>query len=290
MSRLPEIKTGDFLYHYYQKRIASFLINIYTAGISAAENDVHKARVDLKKLFALFGFFKLIGIDLSKNGDPQKIFHKVYISAGKIREIQMNLLYIENLEKNDPALAQFYQYLKNNSKKRTKQFIQAIIRFDEKRLDVVRRSIKKSCRNIEIERVIQKCNHFFMIHSEKIKKYRSETTEIENVHRIRIEMKKISEVASLLKLLCFDDFVVKLISAVTQSEIIIGEWHDRVIFQDSVDVFIKKNERIRETLITGLRNLKNTINIEAEKLLNKSLPEVDNVVNLIDQQSTLRKA
>lgn len=290
MKRLPEITTGDFLYHYYQKRSASFLLNIYNAGITATENDIHKARVDLKKLFALFSFFEMIGFDPVKNGDPQEIFHDVYIAAGKIREIQMNLLYIEKVEKNDPELEMFSSYLKKNSKKKTRQFIQSIIRFDEKQLNQVRGSIKKNCRNIKIERIIEKCDHFFMIHSAKIKKYRSEATEIENVHKIRKEMKKISEVASLLKLLRVDEFTEKLISALNQTEVFIGEWHDRVVFYNSIDSFIKKNEKSNGRIFVTLESVKKDVDKETEDLLIKLLPEVDNVVSLIDQIPFLRKA
>jgi len=290
MKRLPEITTGDFLYHYYQKRSSSFLLNIYNAGITATENDIHKARVDLKKLFALFSFFEMIGFDLSKNGDPQEIFHDVYLAAGKIREIQMNLLYIEKLERNDPELELFSSYLKKSSKKRTKQFIQSIIRFDEKQLNRVRGSIKKGCRNIKTERIIDICDDFFQLHSDRIKKYRLKTTKTENIHKIRIEMKKISEVAGLLKLLRVDEFVEKLISALNQTEVFIGEWHDRVVLYKSIDSFIKKNEKSNGRIFMTLESVKKDVDKETEDLLKKLLPESDNVVSLIDQIPFLKKA
>ena len=290
MNRQPRNKTGDFLYHYFQKRKASFLVNIYKAGITAAETDIHKSRVDLKKIFALIGFFETIGISLFNLEGPQKIFEGVYKSAGKIREMQVKLLYIESLEMNDPEIQLFSRYLKSSSKKETKRFIRAIIRFDEKQLNEMRRSIRDCCRNIEIEKIIAKCDDFFQLHSSRIKKYRLNPGEMGNVHKIRIEMKKISAVADLLYQLTVDKFLDTLISALNQAELIIGEWHDRVVLSQSLDSFIKENEIRNERKSGMLESVKKKVDEEAGNLLGKLLPKVDNIVILIAQIPFLRKA
>jgi CHAD domain-containing protein len=289
MNRQSGNKTGDLLYHYYQKRNASFLLNIYTAGITAKENDIHKARVDLKKIFALFDFFKMIGFDTFKIEVPQKVFNDVFKSAGEIREIQMNLLYIQNLGENDPALKLFSRYLKNNSKKRTRLFIQSIINFDEKRLTKIRGSIKKNCRDLDIEKIIHKCDDFFQMHSTKIKKYRLKSDETENIHKIRKEMKKISAIAGLLNLLRVDEFMENLTEALNQAELLIGEWHDRIVLNKSLDHFIKLNENKQEKILDTLERVKQVVDKEKEDLLNKLLPEADKVVILIAQIPFLRK-
>lgn len=290
MNRQHGIKTGDFLYHYFQKKHASFLVNIYKAGITTTENDIHKSRVDMKKISALFGFFEMIGSDLFKIKEPQKIFQSVFESAGKIREIQVNLLYIENLGRNDPELRLFSRYLKNNSKKEIKRFIQAIIRFDEKQLTQIRKSIKSSSREIKIEKIIDRCDDFFQLHATRIKKFRYNSGNTENIHRIRKEMKKISAVADLLRQLRVDEFMEKLISVLNQAEIIIGEWHDRIVFYQSLDSFLKENETKLERRFNKLESIKKVVDEDAQNLLKKLLPEVDTVVILIAEIPFLRKA
>jgi CHAD domain-containing protein len=289
MNRQSGNKTGEFLYHYYQKRIASFLLNIYQAGITAKEEDIHKARVDLKKIFALFDFFKMIGFDMFKNEKPQQIFNAVFNAAGKIREIQMNLLYIENLGENDPALKLFSRYLKNNSKKKTRLFIQSIINFDERRLTKIRGNIKKNCRDLAIENIIHKCDEFFQMHSAKIKKYRLKSDETENIHKIRKEMKEISSIAGLLNLLKVDECTENLIKALNQAELLIGEWHDRIVLNKSLNHFIKVNENKQEQIINTLERVKKNVDKNTEDLLTRLLPEVDNVVIHIAQIPFLRK-
>jgi CHAD domain-containing protein len=283
MNRKYPIKTGDLLYHYYEKRNASFLLNINKAGITATEGDIHKARIDLKKIFALFEFFKMIGVDKLKIKEPQKIFNAVFAVAGKIRENQMNFLYIEHLVENDTLLQLFSKYLENNSKKKIKRFIQSIIRVDEKRLAKIRRTIKKICRNIDIEKIIQKCDVFFQLHAAKIKKYRLKSDETENIHKIRKEMKKISAIADLLNLLRVDGLMENLIPALIKTELLIGEWHDRIVLNKSLERFIKANEKNHEGMFDTMEKVKNVVNKDIEELLNKLLPEVDNVVSLIAQ-------
>ena len=288
MKPLHENKAGTFLYRYYQKRSASFWLNICKAGITATENDIHKARVDLKKLFALFVFFDVLSFEKIKSSDPRKLFNNIYNAAGEIREIQMNLLYLESLQRPDADLQLFSTFLKSNLKSKIKKFIQSIIKLDEKKFDQLRRTIRKSCKELNVEKIISKCDHFFMIHSKKIKKYRLDTSIIENVHKIRKEMKKISEVAGLLKLTRTDEFIENLITSLNDTEMYIGDWHDKVVLYNSIDSFIQKNEKCKEGKCTSLENLKNSMIKDADALLKKILPGVDKVVDLIDHMSLSR--
>jgi CHAD domain-containing protein len=50
-------ETGEFLYRYFRKLIASFQSSLYKAAITCDIEDIHKARVDVKKMNALFILF-----------------------------------------------------------------------------------------------------------------------------------------------------------------------------------------------------------------------------------------
>lgn len=290
MKKQNRMKTGDYLYHYFRKKHSSFLVNIYKAGITATEIDIHKSRVDMKKIFALFGFFEMIGSDLLNIREPKKIFRNVFESAGKIRETQVNLLYIEKLKKNDPELQSFSRYLRNNSKREMKRFMQAIIGFDEDKLTRINKSIKTRSGHIDMEKIISRSDEFFQLHSARIKRYRSHPEVIENIHKIRKEMKKISAIADLLSQLVVDEFMKKLISALNRTELIIGDWHDRIILYNSLDTFITENEIRHQQIFSALEQVKKVVEEEAKNILLKLLPEVDNVVILIAEIPFLRKA
>jgi len=42
MKKNPDRYISEFLYRFYRKRTASFLANIYKAGITGASEDIHK--------------------------------------------------------------------------------------------------------------------------------------------------------------------------------------------------------------------------------------------------------
>lgn len=290
MNKLPEISAGDFLIRYYQKRSASFLLNIYNACITATENDIHKARVDLKKIYALLSFFDMLGLKPFNSKETKKILKEVFAASGKIREIQMNLIYLEGLEETETEIQLYSEYLKSLYKKKTKRFIQSVIRFDEKEFKQIRGSIRQNCRNIKIGKIINKCDDYFQVHSSRISKFRSGSVDIENVHRIRKEMKNISAIAKLLKYLYVDEFLEKLISEVDKTEVIIGEWHDRVILRDSLEYFMNKEKTKPVRKFIKLEKIKADLDKEIDNLLVRLLPEVDNVVSIIAQATLLRKA
>jgi CHAD domain-containing protein len=290
MSKRQGVDTGDFLYRYFRKRNSSFLFNIYKAGITVAEDDIHKSRVDLKKIFALIGFFEMIGTDLFDLEEPGKIFERVFDSAGRIREIQMDLLYLENLKSNDPGIHLFAKYLKTESKKEMRRFINSIIRFDEKKLNQVNQNIKDSCKSLDRKKIKGRCDDFFHHHSAMIRKFRGNPDETENIHKIRKEMKKISSVADLLSQLRTDKVIKKLIRTLSKAELLIGDWHDRVILQKSIDSFLQVHTGQKDIKFDQLENVKRAVAEETQSLLKQLLPEVDKVVILIAAMPFLRKA
>ena len=82
----------------------------------------------------------------------------------------------------------------------------------------------------------------------------------------------------------------KLISVLNQTEVIIGEWHDRIILNEALDTFIKENETRHKRIFSELERVNKVVCEEAETLLIKLLPALDNVVILIAEIPFLRKA
>ena len=51
---------GEFLFRYYRKRTKSFLANIYKAGITGSSRDIHRARLDAKKMIAMLDLLRIM--------------------------------------------------------------------------------------------------------------------------------------------------------------------------------------------------------------------------------------
>ena len=64
--------TSELLLRIYQKRTASFLAYLYKAGMTANVANIHKTRVSVKKIYAIFHLLEMIGhgsFDRKKTSD-----------------------------------------------------------------------------------------------------------------------------------------------------------------------------------------------------------------------------
>ena len=111
MESKKEYQIGEFLIRFYRKRTASFLANIYKAGITGASKDIHRARLDVKKIFAILDLMRIARPKDLEDPGYEKIFTKVYKSSGRIREIQVNLILLEGKEFSAYALGPFKEEL-----------------------------------------------------------------------------------------------------------------------------------------------------------------------------------
>ena len=88
-------KTGEFLYRYFLKLTTSFQSSLYKAAITCNIEDIHKARVDVKKMNALFILFDTVVPGFSRETGTRRLFKDIFNNAGTIREIQLILLFLE---------------------------------------------------------------------------------------------------------------------------------------------------------------------------------------------------
>ena len=280
MSRKYQIEAGEFFYRYFKKRTSSFHATLYKAGITATDEDIHKARVDLKKVFALFSFFEILGPGNFSKKKYSSVFKQIFNRAGKMRECQVNILYAEQYMIDYPGVLLFIRYLKNEQKKSAKAFISAVFQFDEQKLKEISKSIKKVCSEIRSDAIIARSEEYIKGKRRKIESVVRKIEDPESVHTIRKELKKMGAILSLLFQVKPEENLETLLYKVNITESLIGEWHDRVVLIDSLNHFLKINNETIETSFTGLKNLKEMITVEASQKLETLLPHVEGIVRM----------
>ena len=286
MTQKRKIEAGDFFYRFYKKRTSSFYANLYKAGITASDEDIHKARVDLKKVFALFSFFEILGPGNFNKKKYSFLFKNIFNKAGKMRENQVNIQYVEKYQHDYPGVLLFMKYLKSEQKKSAKGFIAAIVQFDEKKLKKISKSIKKVCHEMKSDTIIERSKDYLWEKARKIESVRHKTGDIESVHTIRKELKKTGAILSLLHQVKPGEDLEKLLDHVNKTEALIGEWHDRVVLIDTLKKFFKSFLNHDEVTMTQLMELNGIVGKEAEQKLEALLPFVDEVVRLTEQRFT----
>ena len=281
MSKKQKIETAEFFYRYYLKRSSSFHANIYKAGITVSNKDIHKSRVDLKQVFTLFGFFELIGGDGFKRKKYLNVFLKIFRSAGKIREHQINIAYLEDLEMEYPGTKPFLQFLRAGYKESINGFLSSIIQFDEKKFKEIRYAVKKLCLGMDQDKIIIQSELYILGKSAKIEKLNNQVHNDENIHKIRKTLKKIDAILTLVNKVVPEEDLENLLKQIKKSEVDIGNWHDDVVLLDYLHQFIRSGEKNEIPASNDIFLLRDKIQDEVKEKLEVILPDVREVVKTI---------
>jgi len=81
----------EFYWRFYKKRTTSFLANLYKSSITGDEKDIHRTRLDMKKIYAILELFEMLDPG-NFNQENFEIFKVLFRFSGKIRELQVNRL------------------------------------------------------------------------------------------------------------------------------------------------------------------------------------------------------
>lgn len=205
----------DILNNYILKRLNSIELHLVAYNQQKNSEDIHRLRVDIKKIKAILSFAKKI-YDREYNTDSlSALFH----NAGTIRELQINQLllcrlpefpkrYLKQLKKEENNLKQQFRmrtphYIKNISKLRYSLSLPTEL------------SGKKSIKNY-IKKELKKAN----------KKLRSNDKEY--THRYRSIIKKLLYVYNIIPLKLQQRIKLEK-TVINQQQKKVGKWHDHYI-------------------------------------------------------------
>jgi CHAD domain-containing protein len=281
MTPKRQIEAGEFFYRFFKKRTSSFHANLYKAGITASEADIHKARVDLKKVFALFSFFEVLGPGNFRQKKFSSVFKKIFIEAGRMRENQLNIAAMEQYQADFPGVSLFIKYLRSEQKKSTKGFINAVVQFDETKLKEIGKTIRNVCQGIKSDDIISRSEVYIRKKANRIQSVCPYTEDPENVHTIRKELKKMGAIVSLLKQVRPGEYLENLTTLITATETYIGEWHDRIVLISALDRFLKSTSQIDEESVTRFKELQTLFAGESSLKLQLLMPYVENILRMV---------
>ncbi|MCK9423563.1 MAG: CHAD domain-containing protein [Bacteroidales bacterium] len=275
-------ETGEFLYRYYRKRIASFLASLYKASITCDDKDIHKARVDMKKIFALFHLFEMVLSDRFIVENHYPLLKNIFIHSGRIREIQINLDLLEHYGFDLPDMPQFKEYLVYEEVRLTRIFLSEIKKFDEKKLNQADKEIKKIVVGISQKKFLTDALKFIDNKTGKISKLLGKEYNPETVHKIRRHLKSMSAIATMSLTLKEDAILKQRIEIMNRAEILIGEWHDKVVLLDTISKFRSlriKKKKLKEDNPLPLSEFEKLVQEKCSLLLQQIKPAVDRVIN-----------
>lgn len=265
------MQEGIFI-QYYNKQLASFRRHLRSALKSVSMEDMHKLRVSIKKLRILWSFMEVASRGKWKSRPCQDLIEKVFRTAGKFRESQINLLLIEACQAD--FLSPYIRQLKTNQKRTGKILLESVQAFDRKKFNAINRQLRRRMREVSDEAVFAESVAFALNKSGKVLALSEQLPDSGKLHKIRIHQKAVQEMLSVLKRLKSGLALEPLESDIRLINERIGDWHDSSVLVQSLGTFDEKsreNEDHRQLkdLIAQLEHQQEASQNELYRLLDR---------------------
>ncbi|MEI8004694.1 MAG: CHAD domain-containing protein [Bacteroidota bacterium] len=273
-------KVREFYWRFYKKRTASFLSNLYRASITGSEKDIHRTRLDMKRINAILEMFEMLNPEKFSQ-ESFDVFRNLFSFSGKIREFQVNQMVIQKYGPETKGRALFIRYLRDRENKLSRQFIDIVQDFDEKKLKKSERSLKKLCGEIKVKTLRERSEKFIQKKGKRISLLRNYPSNPDNIHDIRKHLKAMVTILTLISMVFTDDKQDAILSRLNQTEMLIGEWHDNQVLMDYISRFLHRRKTFDKEHQQHLQLIKNKIMKSNQELLNSLFPKVEDVLTLI---------
>jgi hypothetical protein len=271
----------ELLFRFYRKRTASFLARIYKAGITGSAKDIHNARLDVKKIFAILDLLKIFHSGKGKDPGYGRVFDKLYKASGRIREIQVNQKLIGQDEFKNFDLALFSLDLVRQETERTVEFLREIRNFRESILEKNEKRIQHAFHAITPDTLRKQTEKYFRKKAKLTGDLLDKGPEGENLHVIRQHLKELSTVLTLAFSVSPRLKLVWVTDDLNKAEIMIGEWHDRVVLQDAGEIFLNSLNKDQEKELVAMGGFLQVLSGNTGSMLAGLMPHVSNIVRNI---------
>lgn len=239
--------TENYLYSYFRKVRKKIEKQIDVIRKKYDENAIHKLRVNIKKLRALFRFLEQ---NVAENQVDAKALLKeiksLFKAAGAIRDVQVqqNLLSFYN-DKMNKKHKEFALYLDRKGQSAKENFARTLNKFDMKSMDKKQDVLKDVLENIDKERIEKAKLNFVDERYNRIHGLLQEEKDDDKIHKIRIALKEANYILAILKK--YKSVTPQAKTALKKLKKIgetLGNWHDRVVFLEYFERFAKEHPDI----------------------------------------------
>lgn len=235
--------------NYFNARLESVLLNCQLYSKRARAENIHRIRVDLKKIRALLYLQEKTGSAV--NTRSLKYIRKIFKQAGKIRDAQVSAALMKKMQMGTPA---FFSHQREIVAGESKVFNALVSRHTDKLMKACARQ-RKSFRHISRQE-INKLNRFIV---KKLKPVYFPRLKLTELHESRKSIKRMIYLNSILKEK--DNSRIK-IDCLRKLEESVGKWHDAIVTEKLVKQF-SSGTRISPLLAAKKKKLQELIQAQA---------------------------
>jgi len=241
---------SKYLFNYYKKQAESFVIHIEKAKSIPGEKNIHQLRVDIKKLRAIFNMLQLLFHDKFNADKYYAVFKPIFKNAGKVREVQLNSVLLSKYKLSPSIIKEYNLFFKDKGESSAKKLKIALSDFKTDRLDRSKIKIKKLLHEVKNKKISARHHLYIITEIQQIEQLLPSGNDPAIMHKIRMHLKSLTAIGLLFHNMSPDKELQKLLTLLKKNGTIIGNWHDKIMLAESLELFLTtKNKLSTDDLI-----------------------------------------
>ncbi len=211
--------------------------------VSHDEEDIHKLRVSIKRIKALFIMLSALTQKEFNAKKHYKTYRIIFSPTGQIRDIQLHRKHLKIHEaKTGLSFTRYKDYLDKKELEAKKLLGSEVVGFTEKNFKKIETDIKKSLQKFTHDDLKESAMEYIHASVKKLSQMRHESINSEKWHDIRKISKNILYVLELIRLFFIQSkTLVKLMGDLKGLTDEIGEWHDKDVLTSHVEDFLNNH-------------------------------------------------
>jgi CHAD domain-containing protein len=208
---------------------------------------IHKMRTSTKRLRALLLLIKFLSPEKFKAKRQLSKLRLLFKHAGKIREIQIEMVTIDHYTKiSEKKYPEYLEYLKGREHKEIARFLRVLPEIDNKGHILNDPQILEVIQNIPVGKIKKRAEEFIDQKKEILLELNQHPLNYSKIHENRTHLKQLYYLYEVLRELTGQHEILKMKSEkIREIEQLIGSWHDLVNSNSLVNAYLKTKDSRR---------------------------------------------
>lgn len=265
----------NYLLKNYNKHCRNFEKNLDELKSSIEAEKIHQIRRTIKRLRAFYKFlsgFDMPGFDAKKH---YAVLKDLFRKAGEIREIQLNLIAIDNYNLPADVISKYKNYLLRNFKKLCRECNLLAVNFDMNAFMHTKQMAASNFSQLRDDDIRNKSIHNIMRECGKITMLLKQKYTPQNIHEIRKRFKYLCVMFQFLYSLGKMKHIERIIKMLKLTEEKEGNWHDKVVLICSIENFLNTRPRSAKTLLKPMTELLATLKKENSEMVTDIIARIN---------------
>jgi CHAD domain-containing protein len=228
-----------YVTEYHERHVNRFLADMEKTRKKPDEENIHQLRLDIKRIRNFLVMLEWIYPEKIRRKKQGSVLDPVFDSGGKIRELQVNLLYLSGRRLPLRLKKKYEDYINHERELLQRKLIKAVDHFDYSWEKRSREKITKLCRACS-QHKLNAGSHALIRSKAKSVEVLSGSDRKTAMHKTRTHLKTIYGVISFLLKEGGSDGSEKLrslLGPIKTAADLIGEWHDQLALIHSLNKF-----------------------------------------------------